>query len=679
MKNLLDDGKYRTAYRLLVVNGEYSCGNFRYAQVLKWNGRYEEALKVLRGEDSEEATELRHQLEGLLGLRKKDELYSIRPYGNNDSVSTTIFAFFNAPIFMRMEQVQTSFFPRKKMEIKAFFESNEADSTFFSHMSEEFSKLQQKQKVLFSTGWMAKDTILYYSAFYQVPVASFGFHDNYGIYKWDGKKHELLDWIGKDAAYLHPTITEEGWLIFSSDRDGGYGGMDLWKMNTRSDEGEPINLGPTVNSKYDEIYPAEAGDSLYFVTNDPDKVLGGYDVLLFHEGQTTNPGKPLNSASDDLNPYTVEGELAFIMTDRLYPDSLDLAVKVKPFKSRLLFDLIHGEVKNDALSAGEKVELLDGEGRLLDYTYVNKDGRFTFANIKGLEDYSISFARGKLAEGQKVLLFDKNFGLMEELEVDESGQAKFELLTPEDYFLEKEVNEDESMLSIDIAGMFSSSDSSAARGVEIFLQDSEGNTIAKAYTNEKGEFMFEQVRPDEAYSFQSSVVDMNSEIRIFNQDGKVIESITPTAGGEFFYVRLKDSDKIITLSNEKKVNVKVAEEDKFNLPPIYFEYNKSEMSNSAASVLDILISILKDNSHVAIIMSGHTDSKGEAEYNQRLSQQRIESVQRYLVKSGIDESRISGQGYGETRLVNDCVDGVECTEEQHAENRRIEVQFSGTK
>ncbi|MFT6355552.1 MAG: outer membrane protein OmpA-like peptidoglycan-associated protein [Cryomorphaceae bacterium] len=234
------------------------------------------------------------------------------------------------------------------------------------------------------------------------------------------------------------------------------------------------------------------------------------------------------------------------------------------------------------------------------------------------------------------------------------------------------------MLSVDIAGLLLSSDQGIKKGIEIFLQDSEGITIARAFTNEKGEFIFDQVKPDEAYSFQSVVVDMDSEIRIFNQDGEVIESIMPNAGGEFVYVRLKDSDKIITITNEMNVKVKVAEEEKFNLPAIYFEHNESQLSQRAGLVLNKLISILRENPHVAIKLAGHTDSNGEAAYNLKLSQQRIESVQQYLIQSGIEPRRISGQGFGEARLVNHCKDDVECTDEEHAENRRIEIQFYST-
>lgn len=676
LTELIQEGKYKSAYRYLMVNGENSCGSYRYAEVLKWNGRYAEALEVLTGQSGEEVIELKQELEEHLGIRKRDELYSVRAFDQNDSLSRQLFAVaYGQPIFVDSEEVQTSFFPRKITEERVLFEQVGKPSEYFENLVQEFTERQEKHRLKLGSGWITGDSLLYYSAYYQAPLSSGGFHSDFAIYQWDGQSHELLKNMEKDGAYVHPTITQDGWLIFSSNRAGGFGGMDLWKLNLRADKGEPINLGSVVNSAYDEVYPAEAGDSLYFATNNPEKSIGGFDIMLYYEGVSTNPGTPLNSASEDIQPYTVNRELAYLITDRLYPDSLKLIVKVKPFKSRLLFDLLHGEINNSALIAGEKVELLDSDGNLLDYTYVDKKGRFTFTAIKGMEDYTMSFPKGKLEEGDKVRLFDKNFGLMEELQVDESGQAKFELLTPEDYTLQKEANTDDSMLSVDISGLLSVAEENVAKGVEIFLQDSEGNTIARAFTSDMGRFIFEQVRPDEAYSFQSAVVDMGAEIKIFNQDGEIIERIKPDHSGDLVYIRLKESDKIITITNEENVMVKVAEEEKFDLPAIYFEANQSELSHGSGVVLNNLVTILKDNPHVAVRLAGHTDSKGKAAYNLHLSQQRIESVERYLIQNGVRSERISGEGFGESRLVNHCDDITKCSEREHAENRRIEVQF----
>jgi outer membrane protein OmpA-like peptidoglycan-associated protein len=83
-----------------------------------------------------------------------------------------------------------------------------------------------------------------------------------------------------------------------------------------------------------------------------------------------------------------------------------------------------------------------------------------------------------------------------------------------------------------------------------------------------------------------------------------------------------------------------------------------------------LASILTVNPNITIELGSHTDSRAAEDYNLTLSQKRAQSCVDYLTKKGINKDRLTAVGYGETHLVNDCVEGVDCTEEQHQENRR---------
>ena len=73
-------------------------------------------------------------------------------------------------------------------------------------------------------------------------------------------------------------------------------------------------------------------------------------------------------------------------------------------------------------------------------------------------------------------------------------------------------------------------------------------------------------------------------------------------------------------------------------------------------------------------MSSHTDSRASTEYNQTLSQNRADASVAYIVSQGISKDRITGKGYGESKLLNECADGVTCSEAQHAINRRTEMK-----
>ena len=89
-------------------------------------------------------------------------------------------------------------------------------------------------------------------------------------------------------------------------------------------------------------------------------------------------------------------------------------------------------------------------------------------------------------------------------------------------------------------------------------------------------------------------------------------------------------------------------------------------------LLDQLVAIMEDETSLTIKVTAHTDSRGTEKYNQWLSERRAERTVDYVISKGISENRITHEAFGETRLVNECSDGVRCTEEEHSKNRRSE-------
>jgi len=111
-----------------------------------------------------------------------------------------------------------------------------------------------------------------------------------------------------------------------------------------------------------------------------------------------------------------------------------------------------------------------------------------------------------------------------------------------------------------------------------------------------------------------------------------------------------------------------------NLPVIYFDFGKAEFGHEVEESLNQIIRLLADNPDMVIEIGAHTDSRGNAAFNQALSQKRAVSVMNYLVRKGVEKSRVIAKGYGETKLLNKCADGVVCTEEEHKANRRTEFK-----
>lgn len=106
------------------------------------------------------------------------------------------------------------------------------------------------------------------------------------------------------------------------------------------------------------------------------------------------------------------------------------------------------------------------------------------------------------------------------------------------------------------------------------------------------------------------------------------------------------------------------------LGDVYFEFNKSNITQQGAIQLDKLVAILNSNPNMMISIKSHTDSKGNLEYNLKLSEQRAQATVQYIISKGIDENRIFGKGYGFTEPKINCTSN--CTDEQNAINRRSE-------
>ncbi len=217
----------------------------------------------------------------------------------------------------------------------------------------------------------------------------------------------------------------------------------------------------------------------------------------------------------------------------------------------------------------------------------------------------------------------------------------------------------------------------------------------------------EDVRPGECFiTVDGKVRDKNSfealsgaTVDLYSIDGNLIESVATYSDGTYQFTVSCAKEYELVASNpnylDDKKRIEILEENYHSalhtnlnlskvekkqpvaerMSPIYYEYDDAQITVEAAEEMDKIAEIMTQNENLVIQASSYTDSRGTNAYNELLSQRRAKAAVDYLKSKGIDASRIKSKGYGEDKLINQCVNGVECREESHQMNRRTEFNF----
>ncbi len=205
-------------------------------------------------------------------------------------------------------------------------------------------------------------------------------------------------------------------------------------------------------------------------------------------------------------------------------------------------------------------------------------------------------------------------------------------------------------------------DKELSNAVICLLVDSlTGDTIGRAITDENGNFTFVVPKKDE----EDEEHHLFAVIKHEGYEDKVIP----------FNGRYHDTDAPPFSNIDVAMKVKIVEKKVIEFHNMYFDFGKADLKPSTIKILDKLANVMKENPKMEIELSAHTDSKSSKKFNLKLSQKRANNAKKYLLTKGISSNRIIAKGYGERFLLNRCKDGVDCTEEEHAINRRIEVKI----
>ncbi|MGB3779084.1 MAG: carboxypeptidase regulatory-like domain-containing protein [Tunicatimonas sp.] len=437
-----------------------------------------------------------------------------------------------------------------------------------------------------------------------------------------------LPFNNDEYATGQPAMSADGQtLYFTSDAPGGSGGTDLYACEYQQGQwGTPRNLGQPINTAGDEMFPFVHSDgSLYFASRGH-QGLGGLDIfrVATPDDEPQNLGYPVNSSLDDFAlVLDSAGRHGFFSSNREGGGADDNLYAVVISKPAVL--LVQGRVTDE--ETGEPlsdvtVTIRDSTGAVVKDTTTDDEGRYEF-EVAPDSEYTVRAEEGDNYE--------------EQLERISAAQARAGTYTVEnrlrkrpDYIVQGQVTDQAT--------------GNALPGATVTLIDPKTDqTIARATADKDGRYQL-NVDPDQQYEIRARQKNYFS--------GKESVQVTREGGAT--------TTKDLTLLSSENLNP----------DNIYYDFDASAIRPTAARELDQLVEIMNNNPTLNIELSSHTDARGDNPYNQALSLRRAEAAVEYIKQRGIAADRITARGYGETRLVNDCTDGVSCTEAQHQANRR---------
>lgn len=435
----------------------------------------------------------------------------------------------------------------------------------------------------------------------------------------------------------HPTISPDGnMLVFVSDMPGAKGAMDLFYCTKQGNSwSEPQNI-ISLNTAKNELFPIFDNEGNLVFSSNGMQGLGGLDlytskVIGEEFSQPVHLEAPLNSKYDDFLLFSDDGmKTGYISSNRfvagkddiLYFSKTQIAAKVIGFSVSVLDKYTRTPLPYALII------IKDASGQVLHQGMTGPDGVFTFEELP-IGNYTVQGMLNDISTNIERIT-DKDFN---------SGQLNRELLHNDPRFT--------------LAGMAVNTKTQAPlEGVNIACINTSTGKTKNNVTKVDGKFFFQ--------------LEQNSDFDVQGQKKGWLSSevVSKTTKGLDRTTQLYVN---IELKIERPVN-----NGTITLRQIHYDYNKSDIRPDVTPELDRVLQLMNDYPDMSIELSSHTDSRGSDEYNMKLSQARADAAVKYLESRGVTRSRIIAKGYGETRLLNKCKNSVECTEEQHAQNRRTD-------
>ncbi|MHB8259729.1 MAG: OmpA family protein [Bacteroidia bacterium] len=294
------------------------------------------------------------------------------------------------------------------------------------------------------------------------------------------------------------------------------------------------------------------------------------------------------------------------------------------------------------------------------------------AAFSGIDKFVVTDATGKTILTSKLL---------------EKGKYKFEII-PSDANTMNLMTVDDQPIKMDVKGRLiaDNTERTALASVKFLLLNERDEVISFHITDEDGNFKFAGLLPSGKYNFAIDVIDSKripfNKIFVTDENGHVIKEILKDAEGVFKFklieseramlnsISVEDFDPWTNLKfTETKKQVEIIED-------IHYESGSFKILPATEVILAKVLDALKTNPTLLLEVQSHTDATAGDEYNMELSQKRANTVVDYLISKGVAKKRLTAKGFGETQLANRCANGVDCSDEEHRQNRRTVFKLS---
>lgn len=457
--------------------------------------------------------------------------------------------------------------------------------------------------------------------------------------KWGNIEQFLYN--NSETSVGHPAISPDGMrLFFVSDMPGGHGGSDIYVCKDMGGSwGEPENLGPAVNTPHNEVFPFIGADNTLYFASNGHPGLGGLDIFAsIYKGldgyaAPVNVGAPVNGPKDDfafiINKDRKKGFFSSNRPGGLGDDDIYAFEMLGDLEQRFLCTGLVIDDETESPVVDIEVKLFDMDGRVVATARTDANGEYNVPVDKG-----------------------KEYLLKVEMKGRYTGETH---VSTEDIAEQQIITRDIHM--IPDAGIW-------IRGTAHY-QEKIGFVPGVTVT----------VVNMSSFFTESQTTGEGGDINMRLQSNEEFEVLLEKPG--YYSISLPIStigmkNGIILLNDLRQLDFEpILIGTPVPFKQIRWAHEGTDLDQAAKIELDQFAERLNTNPLVKVEIGVHSDARDTNDPAKR-DQKRAASIVSHLVKKGVKKDRLTEKGYGISRLKNHCAPGVQCSEAEHAENRRVE-------